>query len=72
MDENPFIAIKKFFSLQKYCTPDHKYKYTLSIDQFNLHRKSFILKREGAVYVYCLAGMERSPLVCGMVKSKKS
>ena len=65
-DENPFnIQLKNSFHYKNIVLPDHKYKYTLSIEQFNLALENLsILKREGAVYVHCLAGVERSPLVC--------
>ena len=65
-EENPFnVKLKDFFYCKNILLPDHKYKYTLSIDQLNLALENLsLLKREGAVYVHCLAGVERSPLVC--------
>ena len=65
-EENPFnIKLKDFFYYKNILLPDHKYKYTLSIDQLNLALENLsLLKREGPVYVHCLAGVERSPLVC--------
>ena len=45
--------------------PDHKYNYPLSIDQLNIALEHLsVLRQGGSVYVHCLAGVERSPLVC--------
>ena len=45
--------------------PDHKYKNPISINKLNLALENLsILRKEGSVYVHCLAGIERSPLVC--------
>ena len=65
-EENPFNEnLKDFFKWKNILLPDHKYKYTLNIDQLNLALDSlYTLTREGSVYVHCLAGVERSPLVC--------
>ena len=65
-EENPFnVNLKNFFNCKNILLPDHKYKYSLSIDQLNLALENLsILKKGGSVYVHCLAGVERSPIVC--------
>ena len=65
-EENPFnVNLNDYFNCKNILLPDHKYNYSLSIDQLNLALENLsILKNEGSVYVHCLAGVERSPLVC--------
>ncbi len=65
-EENPFnVKLKDYFNYRNILLPDHKYKYSLSIDQLNLALENLsILRKGGSVYVHCLAGVERSPLVC--------
>ena len=65
-EENPFnVNLKDFFNCKNILLPDHKYNYPLSIDQLNLALENLsLLKKEGPVYVHCLAGVERSPIVC--------
>ncbi len=65
-EENPFnVNLKDFFNHKNILLPDHKYKYPLSIDQLNIALENLsILRKGGSVYVHCLAGLERSPLVC--------
>ena len=66
MEENPFnVNLKDFFNCKNIILPDHKYKDSLSIDQLNLALENLsILRKGGSVYVHCLAGVERSPIVC--------
>ena len=74
-EENPFnINLKDFFNCKNIVLPDHKCNYPLSIDQLNLALENLSkLKKKGSVYVHCLAGVERSPLVCmgWLVKNHK-
>ncbi len=65
-EENPFnVNLKEFFDCKNILLPDHKYKNPISINKLNLALENLsILRKEGSVYVHCLAGIERSPLVC--------
>ena len=65
-EENPFnIDLKDYFNCRNILLPDHKYKSLLTIDKLNQALENLsILKKHGSVYVHCLAGVERSPLVC--------
>ncbi len=65
-EENPFnVNLKDFFNCKNILLPDHKYKDSVSIDQLNIALENLsILRQGGSVYVHCLAGVERSPLVC--------
>ena len=64
-EENPFnVNLKDFFNCKNILLPDHKYNYPLSIDQLKIALEHLsILRQGGSVYVHCLAGVERSPLV---------
>ena len=59
------VEIEKFFFLKRVVLPDHKYKAALTLDKLNLaiEELSEIISK-GPVYVHCVAGVERSPLVC--------
>ena len=59
------LEIEKFFFLKRVVLPDHKYKAALTLDKLNLaiEELSKIISK-GPVYVHCVAGVERSPLVC--------
>ncbi len=65
-EENPFnINLKEYFNYRNILLPDHKYKTLLTIDKLKQALENLsILKKHGSVYVHCLAGVERSPLVC--------
>ncbi len=65
-EENPFnINLKDYFKYRNILLPDHKYKSPLTIDKLNLALENLsLLKKYGSVYVHCLAGVERSPIVC--------
>ena len=65
-EENPFnVNLKDLFNYKNILLPDHKYNYPLSIDQLNIALEHLsVLRQGGSVYVHCLAGVERSPLVC--------
>ena len=53
------------FSCKRIVLPDHKYKEALTIDQLNLAINTLEEIIEfGPIYVHCVAGVERSPLVC--------
>ena len=62
---NVEVNYEENFSCKRIVLPDHKYKETLSIDQLNLaiNTLSEIIEF-GPVYIHCVAGIERSPLVC--------
>ena len=56
---------EKNFSCKRVVLPDHKYKEALTIEQLNLALESLAsIVEKGPVYVHCVAGIERSPLVC--------
>ena len=57
--------LKSRFKHVYYPLPDHSYKEDIKIDQLLYSLKKLAeLKKYGSVYVHCLAGVERSPLVC--------
>ena len=57
--------LKSRFKHIYYPLPDHSYKEDIKIDQLlNSLEKLAELKKYGPVYVHCLAGVERSPLIC--------
>lgn len=62
---NVEVNYEENFSCKRIVLPDHKYKEALSIDQLNLaiNALSEIIEF-GPVYIHCVAGIERSPLVC--------
>ena len=57
--------IEEFFLVKRVVLPDHKYKVAPTITNLNmaLTKLSEIITI-GPVYVHCVAGIERSPLVC--------
>tara|TARA_A100001011_G_C13807702_1_gene633587 strand:+ start:33 stop:482 length:450 start_codon:yes stop_codon:yes gene_type:complete len=59
------INYEDYFSCKRVILPDHKYKRPLTIDQLNLALDTLAeIIETGPVYIHCLAGVERSPLVC--------
>ena len=57
--------LKSRFKHVYYPLPDHSYKEKMKIDQLLYSLKKLAeLKKYGSVYVHCLAGVERSPLIC--------
>ena len=59
------LDVEKFFLLKRVILPDHKYKVAPTINKLNLALTELSeLITKGPVYVHCLAGIERSPLVC--------
>ena len=53
------------FCCKRIVLPDHKYKEDLTIDKLNLAINTLAEIMEiGPVYIHCVAGIERSPLVC--------
>jgi len=59
------LEIEKFFLLKRVVLPDHKYKVAPTINNLNLAlAKLSEIITKGPVYVHCVAGIERSPLVC--------
>ena len=59
------VNYEDYFSCKRIILPDHKYKESLTINQLNLaiNTLSEIIE-SGPVYIHCVAGFERSPLVC--------
>lgn len=59
------INYEDYFSCKRFVLPDHKYDNPLTLDQLNIALK--ILEeiiQSGPVYIHCVAGLERSPIVC--------
>ena len=57
--------ITEIFNYFSYPLPDHKSNFTISINQINeILDKVKEFKEFGSTYVHCLAGVERSPLIC--------
>ncbi len=62
---NVEVNFEDYFSCKRVILPDHKYKEALTIDQLNLAINTLAeIIESGPVYIHCLAGIERSPLVC--------
>ena len=59
------VDYEENFSCKRIVLPDHKYKESLTIEKLNLALNTLeeIIKF-GPVYIHCVAGIERSPLVC--------
>ena len=56
---------ENYFICKRVVLPDHKYKIALTIDQLNLALENLAnIIDKGPIYVHCVAGIERSPLVC--------
>ena len=72
-DEAPFSDLNiKFFNHERYVLPDHK--CGRSPENFEIKHSYFLLEKlmkKGPVYIHCLAGMERSPLICLLWLVKK-
>ena len=62
---NVEVNYEKDFLCKRIVLPDHKHKEALTIDQLNLaiNTLSEIIEF-GPIYIHCVAGVERSPLVC--------
>ena len=59
------IDYEDYFSCKRVILPDHKYKRPPTIDQLNLALDTLAdIIDFGPVYIHCVAGVERSPLVC--------
>ncbi len=59
------INLEDHFNFRRLVLPDHKYKNPPTLKQINLALEALeFLKLSGPVYVHCVAGIERSPLVC--------
>ena len=59
------VEYEENFSCKRIVLPDHKYKEDLTIDKLNLAINTLAEIIEfGPVYIHCVAGIERSPLVC--------
>jgi len=55
----------EYFSCKRIVLYDHKYKEALTIEQLKLALNTLSeIIESGPVYVHCVAGVERSPLVC--------
>ena len=62
---NVEVNYEENFCCKRIVLPDHKYKEDLTIDKLNLAISTLAEIIEiGPVYVHCVAGIERSPLVC--------
>ena len=62
---NVEVNFEDYFSCKRVILPDHKYKEALTIDQLNLATNTLAeIIESGPVYIHCVAGIERSPLVC--------
>ena len=62
---NVEVNYEEDFYCKRVILPDHKYEEALTIDQLNLAINTLAEIIEfGPVYVHCVAGIERSPLVC--------
>ena len=56
---------KSVFNIKRYTLPDHKVNKEIEIHEINAIIKIIeSLKSNGAVYIHCFAGIERSPLIC--------
>ena len=62
---NVEVNYEENFSCKRIVLPDHKYKEALTIDQLNaaINILEEIIEL-GPIYIHCVAGVERSPLVC--------
>ena len=59
------INIEDYFYCKRIILPDHKYTEALTISKLNLAvDKLAEIIESGPVYIHCVAGVERSPLVC--------
>lgn len=59
------VNYDEYFSCKRVILNDHKYKDALTIEQLNLALYTLAkIIESGPVYVHCVAGVERSPLVC--------
>ena len=59
------VNYDEYFSCKRVILNDHKYKDALTIEQLNLALNTLSkIIESGPVYVHCVAGVERSPLVC--------
>ena len=62
---NVEVNYEEDFYCKRVILPDHKYEEALTIDQLNLAINTLAEIIEfGPVYVHCVAGIERSPLLC--------
>jgi len=62
---NVEVNYEEHFCCKRIVLPDHKYKEDLTIDKLNLAINTLAEIIEfGPVYIHCVAGIERSPLVC--------
>ena len=66
--------LQTIFKLERYVLPDHKSDTLVSSEDLLMARNTLNkLLQEGAVFLHCVAAMERSPLVCmaWLIKHKK-
>ena len=64
-EAKPPEEINIFFNCERIVLPDHRIGRSLQVDE--IIQTLIILKRlreYGPVFVHCVAGMERSPLIC--------
>ena len=65
--EGPLPAtVKKEFRCLRYILPDSRYRFPLKVQQIQavVHLIQQCERRRQAVYVHCVAGVERSPAAC--------
>ncbi len=59
------VNYEEYFDCKRVVLYDHKYKDKLTIEQLNLALITLgDIIDSGPVYIHCVAGVERSPLVC--------
>ncbi len=57
--------VKKIFTYRRYTLPDHKVHGEIKISDINNIISTIKeIKKNGAVFVHCLAARERSPIIC--------
>ena len=64
-EANPPSKISEIFRCERIVLPDHKYNRELKINEISdVIKKMKNMEDEMPIYVHCLAGKERSPLIC--------
>ena len=64
-EAQPPVKLEQYFISARLALPDHRSRESMQVDQL-LHALALLdfCSDYGPVYVHCLAGIERSPLVC--------
>ena len=65
-EENPSeVKFEEYFVCKRVVLPDHKYKSPPTIEKLELAIETLeSILSSGPIYIHCVAGAERSPLVC--------